>query len=91
MDNARKQSELLCLVVGEVPNSGYTLRFTQEHVCLRISTKPVDIPEDSPQMPQNSRSRNFVIVTTMCALVYGGPPQASRRGSLLIGGGKIRN
>ena len=32
-------------VVGDVPNSGYMLRFTQEHACLRISTKPVDMPE----------------------------------------------
>ena len=37
------------LVVGEVPNSGYMLRFTQEYSCLRISIKPVDKPEDRPQ------------------------------------------
>ena len=34
------------VIVGDVPNSGYMLRFTQEHACLRISTKPVDMPED---------------------------------------------
>ena len=34
-------------IVGDVPNSGYMLRFMQEHACLRISTAPVDMPEDS--------------------------------------------
>ena len=53
MDNVRKQSELLRLVVGEVPNSGYMLRFTQGHACLRISTKLADMPEDRPQTPQH--------------------------------------
>ena len=53
MDNARKQSELLCLVVGEVPNSSSMLRFKQKHVCLSISSKPVDMPEDRPQSPQH--------------------------------------
>ena len=42
-----KQSVIMCAIVGDVPNSGYMLRFTQEHACLRISTKPVDMPEDS--------------------------------------------
>ena len=42
-----KQSFFMRGVVGHVPNSGYMLRFTQEHACLRISTKPVDMPEDS--------------------------------------------
>ena len=42
-----KQSVIMCVIVGDVPSSGYTLRFTQEHACLRISTKPVDMPEDS--------------------------------------------
>ena len=28
------------VIVGDVPNSGYMLRFTQEHACLRIRTKP---------------------------------------------------
>ena len=37
----------MCVILGDVPNSGYMLRFTQEHACLRISTKPVDMPEDS--------------------------------------------
>ena len=37
----------MCVIVGDVSNSGYMLRFTQEHACLRISTKPVDMPEDS--------------------------------------------
>ena len=41
-----KQSVIMCVIVGDVPNSGYMLRFTQEHACLRISTKPVDMPED---------------------------------------------
>ena len=27
------------------------LRFTQEHACLRVSTKPVDMPEGRPQTP----------------------------------------
>ena len=35
------------------PSSGYMLRFTQEHTCLRISAKPVDMPEDGPQTPQH--------------------------------------
>ena len=51
-DQREKQSVNMCVVVGDVPNSGYTLRFTQEHAYLRISTKPVDMPEDSPQTPQ---------------------------------------
>ena len=42
----REQSVIMCVIVGDVPNSGYMLRFTQEHACLRISTKPVDMPED---------------------------------------------
>ena len=38
----------MCVIVGGVPdNSGYMLQFTQEHACLRVSTKPVDMPEDS--------------------------------------------
>ena len=41
------------VIVGDGPNSGNMLRFTQEHACLRISTKPVDMPEDSPQTPQH--------------------------------------
>ena len=41
----------MCVIFGDIPNSGYMLRFTQEHACLRISTKPVDMPEDSPQTP----------------------------------------
>ena len=42
-----KQSVFVCVIVGDVPNnSGYMLRFTQEHACLRVSTKPVDMPED---------------------------------------------
>ena len=49
----REQSVIMCVIVGDVPNSGYILRFTQEHACLRISTKPVDMPEDSPQTPQH--------------------------------------
>ena len=40
-------------VVGHVPNSGYMLRFTQKHAYLRINTKPVNMPEDSPQTPQH--------------------------------------
>ena len=47
MDNARTQ--------GELPNSGYMLRSTQEHACLRISAKAVDMPEDRPQTPQSTR------------------------------------
>ena len=47
----REQSVIMCVIVGDVPNSGYMLRFTQEHACLRISTKPVDMPEDSSQTP----------------------------------------
>ena len=39
-----KQSFIMRVIVGDVPNSGYMLRFTQEHACLRISTKPVDMP-----------------------------------------------
>ena len=46
-----KQSVIMRVIVGDVPNSGYMLRFTQEHACLRISTKPVDMPQDSPQTP----------------------------------------
>ena len=43
-----KQSIIMCVTVGEVPNnSGNMLRFTQEHACLRVSTKPVDMPEDN--------------------------------------------
>ena len=42
-----KESVIMCVIVGYVPNSGYMLRFTQEHACLRISTKPVDMPDDS--------------------------------------------
>ena len=39
---------IMCVIVGDVPNnSGYMLRFTQEHSCLRVSSKPVDMPEDS--------------------------------------------
>jgi len=34
-------------------HSGYMLRFTQEHACLRISTKPVDMSEKGPQTPQH--------------------------------------
>ena len=41
------QGVIMCVIVGDVPNSGYILRFTQAHACLRISTKPVDMPEDS--------------------------------------------
>ena len=33
-------SIITCVIVGDVPNSGYMLRFTQEHACQRISTKP---------------------------------------------------
>ena len=43
----REQSVIVCVIVGDAPNSGYMLRFTQEHACLRISTKPVDMPDDS--------------------------------------------
>ena len=46
-----KESVIMCVIVGYVPNSGYMLRFTQEHACLHISSKPVDMPEDSPQTP----------------------------------------
>ena len=42
-----KQGDIMCVIVGEVLNSGYMLRFTQENACMRISTKPVDVPEDS--------------------------------------------
>ena len=42
-----KQSVIVCVIVGDDPNISYMLRFTQEHACLRISTKPVDMPEDS--------------------------------------------
>ena len=28
------------VIVDDAPNSGYMLRFTQEHACLRISIKP---------------------------------------------------
>ena len=48
-----KQSFILRVIVGDVSNSGYMSRLTQEHACLRISTKPVDMPEDSPQKPQH--------------------------------------
>ena len=41
------------VIVGDVPNSGCMLWFTPEHACLRISTKPVDMSEDSPQTPQH--------------------------------------
>ena len=38
----------MCVIVGDIPNnSGYMLRFTQEHACLRVSAEPVDMPEDS--------------------------------------------
>ena len=53
VDGPRSSSEretecIMCVIVGDVPNdSGYMLRFTQEHACLRVSTKPVDMPEDS--------------------------------------------
>ena len=47
----RDRSVIMCVIVGDVPNSSYMLRFTQEHACLRISTKPVDMPEDGPQTP----------------------------------------
>ena len=53
-----KQSVIMCVIVGDVPNSGYMLRFTQEHACLRISTKPVDMPEGSPQTPQHPPQSN---------------------------------
>ena len=43
-----RNSVIMCVIVGDVPNnSGYMLRFTQEHACLRVSTKPVEMPEDS--------------------------------------------
>ena len=52
IDGQRQKKEWpICLVVGEVPNSGYMLRFTQGHACLRVSTKPVDMPESCPQTP----------------------------------------
>ena len=41
------------VIVGDVPNSGYMLRFTQEYACPSISTKPVGMPEDGPQTPQH--------------------------------------
>ena len=43
----------MCVIVGDLLNSGYMLRFTQENACLRIDTKPVDTPEDGPQAPQH--------------------------------------
>ena len=43
-----KQGVIMCVIVGDVPNNiGYMLRFTQEHACLRVSTKHVDMPENS--------------------------------------------
>ena len=30
----------MCVIVSEVPNICSMLRFTQEHACRRISTKP---------------------------------------------------
>ena len=30
----------MCVIAGDVPNSGYMLRFTREHACLRIRVKP---------------------------------------------------
>ena len=48
-----KQSVIMRVIVGDVLNSGYMLRFTQEHACLHISSKPVGMPEDSPQTPQH--------------------------------------
>ena len=38
---------MMHVIVGDGPNSGNMLRFTQEHACLRISAKPVDMSEDS--------------------------------------------
>ena len=49
----REQSVIMCVIVGDVLNGGYMLLFTQEYACLLISTKPVDMPEDSPQTPQH--------------------------------------
>ena len=43
----REQSVIICVIVGDILNSGYMFRFPLEHACLRISTKPVDMPEDS--------------------------------------------
>ena len=51
----REHGVIMCVIVGDVPNSGYMLRFTQEHACVRIKTKPVDMPEDSPQTPQATK------------------------------------
>ena len=36
------------------------LRFTQEHACLRIRTKPVDMREDRLQTPQGENSSQTV-------------------------------
>ena len=47
------QSFIMRVTVGDVPNSDYMLRVTQEHACLRISTKTVDMPEDGPQTRQH--------------------------------------
>ena len=47
---------LLCaVIVGDVPNGlrRYMVRFTHEHVCIHMSTKVVDMPEDSLQAPQH--------------------------------------
>ena len=41
------QSVIMCVIVGDVLNSGHLLRFTQADACLRIRSKPVDMPEDS--------------------------------------------
>ena len=50
-----KQSVFVCVIVGDVPNnSGYMLRFKQEHACLRLSTKPVDMPEDTRGLSMSS-------------------------------------
>ena len=58
MDPEKYQREIQIFImrvtVGDVPNSGYMLRFTQERACLRISTKPVDMPEDCPQLTHRS-------------------------------------
>ena len=35
-----KQSVIICVTDGDVPYSGYMLRFMQEHACLRIRTTP---------------------------------------------------
>ena len=43
----KNQSVIMCVIAGDVPNSGYMLRFTQEHACLRISTIPVHMPENN--------------------------------------------